>query len=98
MIETAVMWILVGLSTGKFDEDLDLSVHASKDICVEAAIDAKWSEWACYPTVMPTGEGYVIVNKNDAYPRTCVEKGGFLQGDRYVRCADQPPRSIETPY
>lgn len=60
-MDLIVVYMLIGLNTGKFSEELHVTSHATKDKCIAAAYEQNWEDWACYPTVIPaTGE--TIVN------------------------------------
>ena len=64
MIEFVVAFMLIGLNTSKYSEDLDVSTHATNEQCVAEALEEGWSEWVCIPVAVPKGQDFLITNSN----------------------------------
>jgi hypothetical protein len=64
-METILVWLMMGIETGKFSEDFHVSPHDTKELCVAEAEREGWADWSCVPVLMPKGQGMVIVNDFD---------------------------------
>ncbi len=57
-------WILIGILGHKFSNDMDVTSYATQDLCVAAANELDWEEWACFPVASPEGQQFTIINND----------------------------------